>query len=107
MVGIRSKILKDVPPYMLVDGDPARARGLNVIGLQRNAVDPETIAIFKKVYRLLYHSDQNLNSTIQFIEQEFQGYPEIEYLINFIKNSKKGIVNTMNKNSITPLVTIS
>jgi UDP-N-acetylglucosamine acyltransferase len=93
MIGIRSRILKDVPPYMLADGDPARMRGLNTVGLQRNSTAPEIIAVFKKVYRILYNSNQEIDVSIQKIEQEFQRYPEIDYLINFIKNSQQGITH--------------
>ncbi|RKH85687.1 acyl-[acyl-carrier-protein]--UDP-N-acetylglucosamine O-acyltransferase, partial [Corallococcus praedator] len=61
MIGGMSRIERDVPPYMLVEGNPARVRSLNLIGLKRAGVE---LTALKKAFRLLYRSGLTLNEAI-------------------------------------------
>jgi UDP-N-acetylglucosamine acyltransferase len=61
LAGACSKVVQDIPPYMISDGYPASLHGLNVVGLRRNGVSPEARLLLKKAYRLLFRS--NLNRT--------------------------------------------
>jgi UDP-N-acetylglucosamine acyltransferase len=65
MVGGMSRIDRDVPPFMLIEGNPARVRSLNLIGLKRAGLAPEDINLFKKAFRLLYRSDLRLTEAVE------------------------------------------
>ncbi|HHU52038.1 MAG TPA: acyl-ACP--UDP-N-acetylglucosamine O-acyltransferase [Firmicutes bacterium] len=93
MVGACTKIVKDVPPFMLADGNPTSIYGLNIVGLRRNEIDPEVRRLLKKAYRILYRSNLSLESAIERIEKELEASYEVKYLVNFLKNSKRGIIN--------------
>ena len=51
-----SKIVQDVPPFMIADGNPAEIRGVNLVGLERNGFSPEKVKLIKKAFRLIYRS---------------------------------------------------
>jgi UDP-N-acetylglucosamine acyltransferase len=65
MVGGMSRIDRDVPPYMLVEGNPARVRSLNLIGLQRAEYLSEEIAQLKKAFRMLYRSNYSFTQAVE------------------------------------------
>src|SRR6195256_2165213 len=54
-----SKIVQDVPPFMIADGNPAEIRGVNLVGLERNGFSAEKVKLIKKVFRLIYRSNFN------------------------------------------------
>ncbi|NLG84320.1 MAG: acyl-ACP--UDP-N-acetylglucosamine O-acyltransferase, partial [Firmicutes bacterium] len=91
MVGACSKIVKDVPPYVLVDGNPARVAGINVVGLRRNGVDPQTREEIKTAYRILYRSSLSVEQAIEQMEQQLRGSEEIDHFIRFLRNAERGI----------------
>lgn len=94
MVGGYSKNVKDVPPYVKVDGIPARAFGLNLIALKRNEIPSEHREILKKAYHLVYRSRHNLSQAIKAIENEVTLIPEIQKFLRFLSSpSKQGILN--------------
>ena len=76
MLGGMSRIDRDVPPFMLVEGNPARVRSLNTIALKRNNVTTEEIALLKKAFRSLYRSGVTLNEALS----ELDLLPQNEYL---------------------------
>lgn len=99
MAGACSKFVQDVPPFMLSDGHPAKVRGLNTIGLKsasthsmRN-LSPQSITLLKRTYKTLFRSNLNLSIAIQKVREGIKSDPdpEVEYLLNFIENSKRGI----------------
>ncbi|HOJ78403.1 MAG TPA: acyl-ACP--UDP-N-acetylglucosamine O-acyltransferase [Bacillota bacterium] len=92
MVGACSKIVKDVPPFVLVDGNPAKVSGINVVGLRRNGIDPQIRDEIKKAYRILYRSSLTVNRAIEQMEQELQGCEEIDHFIRFLRNAERGIL---------------
>ena len=91
MVGGMSKIVQDVPPYMLVQGNPARVRTLNLVGLQRagiNEVDQgKALRALKKAFRLLYRSDLTLNQAIEQIMSVSDSDP-VQHLCQFLQQSQ-------------------
>jgi len=89
-IGGYSKVVKDVPPFMLADGRPTRIRGLNIVGLKRANFSDAKISTLKRVYRLLYRSGLNISQALERIEQEVEKTPEIVELINFIKDIQNG-----------------
>lgn len=91
MIGFSSKITKDIPPFILVDGNPATVAGINVVGLRRNGIDSEGRERIKRAYRILYRSSLSLDSAIQQLENELGFRDEIQCLIEFLTCSKHGI----------------
>ena len=89
-LGGYSKIVKDIPPFMLADGQPAEVRGLNVVGLRRAHVSKEKMSILKKVHQILYRSQFNTSQAITKIEEEMEPIEEVKHLIEFIKRSHQG-----------------
>lgn len=91
MVGGMAKVVKDVPPYFLVDGNPARVIGVNIVGLRRNGLSLEVRAEIRKAYRILYSSGLNLHAALERIKQELANFDEIGHLVEFLESSSRGI----------------
>lgn len=97
MVGACSKFVQDVPPFTISDGHPARVRALNIIGLQTSTIhplaslSPETIQCLRQAYRILFRSKVNLKQAIARVRSKVEPNEEVEYLLNFIENSKRGV----------------
>lgn len=89
-LGGYSKIVKDIPPFMLADGQPAEVRGLNVVGLRRAKFSPEKLSILKKVHQILYRSQLNTSQAIAKIEEEVELIEEVKHLLEFIKGTAQG-----------------
>ena len=87
-----SKIVQDVPPFMIADGNPAVVRGINVVGLERRGVPADIIRILKESYRIVYRSNLNTKQAIEEMEKNFPGVAEVRELISFIETSERGIV---------------
>lgn len=68
MVGGMSRIDRDVPPYMLVEGNPARVRSLNLVGIKRAGMTAAEIGQLKKAFRTLYRSGQTLGQALEHLD---------------------------------------
>ena len=68
MLGGMSRIDRDVPPFMLVEGNPPRVRSLNLVGLKRASIDPSDLAILKKAFRILYRSGKPIKEALAELE---------------------------------------
>ena len=90
-IGGLAKVSQDVPPFVLIDGNPAETRGLNLVGLQRRGVTPEAIHHLKQAYRLLYRQELSTRQALERIRAEVQMVPEVEHLVTFIEASERGI----------------
>lgn len=95
MAGFASHISQDVPPFMLVDGNPLAVRGFNLEGLRRRGFSPERLAAVKQMHKLLYRQGLTLDAARQAIAELAAQYPEaaadIEALGAFLAGSKRGI----------------
>ena len=87
-----SKIVQDVPPYMMVDGNPAQVRHINQLGLERAGAAKETVRTIKEAFRILYRADLNTAQALERIRTELGDLVEITQLIDFVASSKRGIV---------------
>lgn len=87
-----SKIVQDVPPFFIADGNPAEVRGVNTVGLERHGFDAATIRALKEAYRLVYRSSLNTKQAVEALRRELPGVPAVEELCVFIETSKRGIV---------------
>jgi len=92
MVGGCTKVVKDLPPFMIVDGNPAVVRGLNVIGLERRGVSEEERKLLKEAYRFLFRKDLATQDAIAAIERELPASEAVAHLVGFIRASERGIL---------------
>jgi len=90
MIGGYSKVVQDVPPFMMADGRPTKVYDLNVIGLRRSGVPPKVRSEIRQAYKLLYRSSLNLSQAIETIENEIEASTERDYLLEFMRNIKFG-----------------
>lgn len=97
MVGGMSRLVQDVCPFVLVEGNPVRVIGLNSVGLARNNVSPEVKSDLKKAYRLIFRSGLKLVDAIAEMEQELHSTPEIEHLLRFLRNCDRGLCRTRDR----------
>ena len=86
-----SKIVQDVPPFMMADGNPAHVRHINQVGLERAGSAPETVRLIKDAFRILYRSDLNTAQALERMQAELGDGPEIRQLVEFVGASKRGI----------------
>lgn len=91
IVGGKSAVVKDVPPFMMAAGDRARLHGLNMVGLKRNGFSPESLLRLKKAYRIIFRFGLTLNEALARVSAQLPSSPEIEELLTFINSSKRGI----------------
>ena len=87
-----SKIVQDVPPFMIADGNPAEIRGVNVVGLERRGFDPEVVRALKEAYRILYRSNLNTQQALEELNKSVGEVEEVRQLITFIESSHRGII---------------
>lgn len=88
MVGGKSKIVQDVLPFFTTDGNPARVRGLNSVGLRRAGFSSEARRALKRAYQLLFRSGLPLEVALE--EMARLEDENVAHLINFIRASKRG-----------------
>lgn len=88
MVGGKSKIVQDVLPFFTTDGNPARVRGLNAVGLRRAGFSSGERKALKDAYRILFRSRLALADALAEMTKLQSG--NVEHLVNFIRNSKRG-----------------
>jgi UDP-N-acetylglucosamine acyltransferase len=92
-IGAHSAVTKDAMPFAKSVGNRARIYGLNTIGLARRGFSPETIGKLKRAYRLLLVSKLNTTRAVARIEADPSlACPEIQYLVEFIRNSHRGVL---------------
>ncbi len=86
-----SAFSQDIPPYIIAGRNPARYFGINIVGLRRRGFSKETIDLIHDAYRLLF-SKGVMAEGIEAIKKELPQTDEIKYIINFVENSKRGIL---------------
>ncbi|MBM4324699.1 MAG: acyl-ACP--UDP-N-acetylglucosamine O-acyltransferase [Deltaproteobacteria bacterium] len=85
-------VVLDIPPYMLAAGSRAKLFGLNAVGLKRQNFSEETIRALKTTYRIIFRSGLTLEKAIKKVEEsEIYRIPEVEHLLRFIQQTKRGI----------------
>jgi UDP-N-acetylglucosamine acyltransferase len=90
-VGGLSRIVQDVPPYMIVEGNPAKVRKVNVIGLERSGFSQDSINTIKEAFKQLFRSETlNRSQILSALENQENLMPEIKVLIDFFRNTDKG-----------------
>ncbi len=92
MVGAKSYLNKDLPPYLLARGDQARVYGVNIKGLQRNSFSQEAIEYIKDLFRILYNSSHTLTESIEILKSTRPMNEYIKEIVKFIEESRRGIL---------------
>lgn len=92
IVGGCTKIVQDVAPYMIADGNPAELRGINQVGMERREFAAEEIRTLREAFRLLCRSNLNVKQACESIREQLATNSHLEHLLTFIEASKRGIV---------------
>ncbi len=87
-----SKIVQDVPPYMIADGNPAEVRGINQIGLERAGYPPEKIKPIKEAFRIIYRGNMNTRQAVEAMREKLGESEEVQTIIAFVEASERGII---------------
>ena len=91
-LGIYSGVTRDVPPYVLVAGQPPRPRGVNVIGLRRHGFSAEQRANIERAYRTLYRKEFSRAKATDVIAEAAREQPELKLLAQFLAESGRGLL---------------
>jgi len=91
IIGGCSKVVQDVPPYMMADGNPAETRGVNKVGLERNGVPEEVHRALREAYKILCRSGLTVSNALDKIQAELPQSKELEHFIDFCRKSERGI----------------
>jgi UDP-N-acetylglucosamine acyltransferase len=91
IIGGCSKVVQDVPPYMLADGNPAQTRTINKVGLERNGVSEEAQAALKQAYKILFREGLTIPNALAKIESDLPSLAELQHLAEFVRASERGI----------------
>jgi UDP-N-acetylglucosamine acyltransferase len=87
-----SKIVQDVPPFMIADGNPAEIRGVNLVGLERKNYPGDRVKLIKEAFRLIYRSKYNTAQALEAVRKELTQSEEIREIVEFIEKSERGII---------------
>ncbi len=94
MVGGGGKVRKDVPPFVKADRDPLSYMGVNSVGLRRRGFSNEKINEIQDIYRTIYLKGYTVSQALGVIEKDYEPTPERDEILNFIKNSGRGIIRS-------------
>lgn len=96
MIGFQSRLSQDLPPFVVVAGNPAEAQGINAEGLRRRGFTPERIAAVKQMHRLLYRRGLTLEDAAREIgqmpEAQTESAADIRQMLDFLGSAQRGIV---------------
>lgn len=90
--GMGSAISKDVPPYLMVSGNPAEPHGINKEGLKRRGFSPEQIRNLRNAYKVLYRSGLSLEEAKAELARMAEGCPELVPFVGFMDTAKRSII---------------
>ena len=91
-VGGYSVVVKDAPPFAIIQGNHAKCYGLNKVGLKRRGYSKNTIEKLHHAYHLLLTAKLNTSQAVERIKAEISDCPEVYILVHFIETSKRGVV---------------
>jgi UDP-N-acetylglucosamine acyltransferase len=91
LIGGCSKVVQDVVPFMIVDGNPAEARTVNKVGLERNGVSEEAQSALRQAYKILFREGLLVSNALARIESELGNIAEVQHLVKFVRASERGI----------------
>ncbi|HZR79369.1 MAG TPA: acyl-ACP--UDP-N-acetylglucosamine O-acyltransferase [Chthoniobacterales bacterium] len=87
-----SKIVQDVPPFMIADGNPAEVRGVNLVGLERKNYPANKVKLIKEAFRLIYRSKYNTAQALAAVRNKLEQTDEVREIVEFIEKTERGII---------------
>ena len=91
-IGGGFRVVQDVPPYILAAKEPLKYQGINSIGLKRRGYDQKTRKDIKEIYQIVFGTNMNISQAIIEIKNKFKDSNHRNLILNFIENSKRGII---------------
>ena len=91
MIGGCSKVVQDVPPYMLADGNPAETRTINKVAMERSGMPKKTQTALRVAFKILFREGLTVSNALAKIEKTLPPLPEILHIIKFSRTSERGI----------------
>ena len=91
IVGGCSKVVQDVPPFMMADGNPAQTRTINKVGMERNGISEESQTALKTAYKIIFREGLTVSNALQKIEADLPQLEEIKHLLRFARSSERGL----------------
>ncbi|KPK20339.1 MAG: UDP-N-acetylglucosamine acyltransferase [Betaproteobacteria bacterium SG8_41] len=92
ITGAGTVVLKDIPPFVTVSGNPGKPYGLNVEGLKRRGFAAPTITKLKRAYKTLYRSGLTIEQAMKELERQSRGCPEVRVTMDFLAAATRGVV---------------
>ncbi len=91
IIGGCSKVVQDVPPFMLADGNPAETRTVNKVGMERHGIAETVQSAMRQAYKILFREGLTIPNAVARIEKDLPQSPELHHLLQFVKTSERGI----------------
>jgi UDP-N-acetylglucosamine acyltransferase len=91
MIGGCSKVVQDVPPFMMADGNPAETRTINKIGMERNGLSEKSQSAMRQAFKILFREGLTISNALVQLEKQLPELEEVQYLIQFVRSSERGI----------------
>jgi UDP-N-acetylglucosamine acyltransferase len=91
IIGGCSKVVQDVPPFMMADGNPAQVRTVNKVGMERRGISSEVHEHIRQAFKLLFKSDLTVAGALEKIRATLPRSPELDHLVAFVTSSQRGI----------------
>jgi len=92
MIGGLSKVVKDIPPFVMAAREPLSYAGINIVGLKRRGFATSKINELQEIYRVIFQQQHSTSYALRFIEDNFKPTLERDQIIAFIKESQRGII---------------
>ncbi len=92
LIGANSKLVQDLPPFVIAQGVSAKATGINIVGLKRKGFSLERIKVIKEIYRIFFRSNLNTSEALEEIMKQFPDSQDAQEFVEFVKNSKRGVL---------------
>lgn len=91
IIGGCAKVVQDIPPYMMADGNPAVTRGVNKIGLERQGVSEETQRALREAYKIMFRAGLTVTNALARVTRELPQSNELTDFVDFCRKSERGI----------------
>ena len=92
IIGGCTKIVQDVPCFMIADGNPATVRGINQVGLERHHFSDAEIRNLRESYKIIYRGSLNTTQAVELLQEKYSDSAAIQQLLKFVAASKRGII---------------
>ena len=91
LIGGCAKVVQDIPPYLIGDGNPAECRGVNKVGLERNGVPEEVHRALREAFKIVFRAGLTVSHALDKVSGELPQSKELDHFIDFCRKSERGI----------------